>query len=110
MCGQLRRHFWLAPPLQSQRLRTAPLPEFQPVMSTHLLACGLTRSPAAPRTNCWLAPPLQVYSWIAAPLVVEPPSTSMHMLFWVRSVPPVNSQFWLAPPLQSHTASRWRFA
>jgi|tagenome__1003787_1003787.scaffolds.fasta_scaffold20892911_2 hypothetical protein len=55
-----RCHFWLAVPAQSHNCRPAPSLPFQSRMSTHLSACGLTRSPAAERTNCWAAFPLQV--------------------------------------------------
>src|SRR3954469_10664555 len=71
-------------------------------MSMHLLACGLTRSPAADRTNCWAALPLQFAIWIAVPLAVEPPATSMHLLFEVCSWPLTKAHFWAPLPLQPH--------
>src|SRR6185503_7453272 len=86
--NQPRCHFWLAVPPHSQVWSTASLFGFQSAMSTHLFACGFTRSPAPLSTHCWAGLPLHVAICTAAPLAVEPHATSRHLLFSVRSVPP----------------------
>jgi hypothetical protein len=58
--AQPLRHFWLAVPAQSQIWSFAPSAALLSLMSTHLLACTLTRSPAADSTNCCAPVPLQV--------------------------------------------------
>src|SRR3954465_4537090 len=83
----------------------APSLGFQASMSTHLLACGLTRSPAADRTNCCAALPLQFAIWITAPFAVDPQATSMPLLFEVCRVPLVKAHFCAALLLQPHICS-----
>jgi len=57
--GQLRAHFWLAPPLQVQICSGVPLAVPWAVASRHLPDPTPTTVPSVLRFHCWLVPPWQ---------------------------------------------------
>src|SRR6185295_16906655 len=69
-------------------------------MSTHRFDTGLTRSPAALKTNCWAGWSWQPTIWIGVLFAVPPPAASRHLPFEVCSWPLTWFQRCALVPLQ----------
>src|SRR3954451_9262803 len=104
--AQAFNHFWLLPPEQSQSWSWAPLALFRSLMSTHLFAETLTRSPAPDRVNRCTGLPLQATNWIGVPLARVPPAGSMHLPIARRVPSPLKLHCWAAEALQSQLCRR----
>src|SRR4051794_28002257 len=73
-------HFWLAPPLQLQRMSFVPLAVPAPWASRHRPDCTPVMVPFALTFHCWLVWLLQSQMITCVPLVVPRPFASRHLL------------------------------